>query len=1521
MGWQDDPVVEETPKAAWQSDPVIGESAFKWQPDAMEAGQLGREAMDMAAKNAIPLDRANRAVMGRWVQDNGVVPAGIKFDLPARADDPLPTVGFDGSQPIRSGKSPMAGVTDRNADVALTKSKADRFENFPYLKMIVAFSPQEADRLTVAGNGPAMASDLGRRIEEAATRGTPAKYYALGKVSKDTEAIMALLPAVQKDPANAGSIDPEKVKRLMDAMYASDNLADRRAAVLAEDFRELVNAANVGKDELFGRAAGTQLVNAATSIGAMGEAIIANDPLQAQRRMASDGVDYNKPAITPGQKWAQTGGSVAGGLAAFVVEMAAARRVIGGSQFVQPGKMASAMLNIRDMAAVTGTQGGNPVEGAAVGAAFEVGGAASMLPGPAWLKAAFGIIGSGAAGAGTTKLAGGSDEETIIMALLPAAMKAPGGVAKLIRRVMPETTPEVAAKIETEIQAIPTQQEAPGSTIPAGTPVETAARPQATVGAAGAAVEPAKPMYEPTPEAKAAYDAKLEAATAQYDANPTPEGRKQYAQAIREAQAEMNTAPADPARRDLSMKNAALDAVMVEMSQNPATKREAQTVEQWHSEAEKIVAADPAAPQKLIADITANPRTLSDVENFVVLHEQNRLRLERNSLEAQADAAIKAGDYSTAEALKPAIEANRASYDLMADAAKKAGSEWGAAGRARQEWIKEDYSLSAQERAHSVAKGRSLSLKELAKLKEQTARLEELEREAKDNAPPQEYLDRIAELEKELAEGRKQQRASGGKKVTDPSSPKYGARNRLVTRESYEAMKNDPSVFTNMGADMAKLAKIVTFHIEALGRELGKVTEAIVKDFGEKARPFIKEAYGIAERAMMADKMKAKTASGKGFSIYDIRELKKSFVEGNPKITTTELIDAVHGELVKIDPAITRDQAWDLVAGYGDTKLPSMEEPNPTLRDLTQRAQLEAKLRDMAAGKAPLRSGPQRGEMSDEARRLTAEVQDAVKKGGFKVTDPETQLKSADAAKETHLRNQISDIEDQLAAHERTAKERNVAPDTPEIAKLRAHRDMLKAQLDETLPKPGKTVEQKNEQRAKQYDARIAHLQDKVARNDFSIDKKAEPLELDAANVKRQLEIERLKSAIDRGRMTIWDKVVDIAREASSTARIIAGGDASMMLLQLLPVAAHDVQNLMLLKPTHKWSTAVVQMFQAFKKQHYTEIMGDLQESPYYKRQKDAGLWVEMHGKTSTRDETFMSNLPSKIPFLGKFIDMANQAAVVAGNSARDLLYRELAPRWEAHGRLKTANDWAALATFIGDLTGRAKLPQQKALRNLLSFSSQWMFSARQTLSTFRNVVTLFHTFSLHPELRREGARQLAGFSVMAITAASIANLFGAEVELDPRSSDFMSAKVGNTRYNLIGGLKAQITFIAKFSMGEIKTSDDKMKKTDRGDVVMRYLKSRENPLLSIVSTAVTGRDGVGKPVEWPDDLPNQVRERVAFMYINDAIDSFQQSLQDNPSLIRAMGVGVMDGAISATGVSVQTYAPKPSKTKNTLRP
>ncbi len=198
------------------------------------------------------------------------------------------------------------------------------------------------------------------------------------------------------------------------------------------------------------------------------------------------------------------------------------------------------------------------------------------------------------------------------------------------------------------------------------------------------------------------------------------------------------------------------------------------------------------------------------------------------------------------------------------------------------------------------------------------------------------------------------------------------------------------------------------------------------------------------------------------------------------------VVDAVHNELKQALPDLSRSQTARAIAGYGDFKQLSMDEASVKLRGYKGELQQLAKLEDMAAGIAPAKTGIERRTPTDVERGLIKQVAEKKKEGGYVVTDPERQLKTAIDAINTRLKNQIKDLSSQIESRTKIVKDKRAPPRDAETERLIAERDRLKEQFDSIFGKPELTDEQRIQMAKRAVEKNIKDYERRLKEGDFS---------------------------------------------------------------------------------------------------------------------------------------------------------------------------------------------------------------------------------------------------------------------------------------------------------------------------------------------------------------------------------------------------------------------------------------------------
>jgi HAMP domain-containing protein len=373
---------------------------------------------------------------------------------------------------------------------------------------------------------------------------------------------------------------------------------------------------------------------------------------------------------------------------------------------------------------------------------------------------------------------------------------------------------------------------------------------------------------------------------------------------------------------------------------------------------------------------------------------------------------------------------------------------------------------------------------------------------------------------------------------------------------------NEDSILKSVSDDDIKdFAKVGASYLAKMDINRDGFRDAMVAEFGPEIEPDIDEIYteakNIVQRATGKKVAGAKKAADKGTirdriaaaiqkdQTADVTALVQQLARGHVEKGVSDrdaLLNAVHKDLEDIVPDITRREAMDMISGYGKYRQLSKDATAAILRDLKGQMQQIAKLEDMAAGEAPKKTGAERRKASDEERRLIQQVEDAKKKGGYNVTDPETQLRTALAAAKTRLKNQIKDLDDQIRTRRKILKTKTRLEYDAEANDLKRQRDELKKTFDEVFgptPRTPMTDAQRLEAWKKRASRRMEELKTKLDAGDYAPTPKRPPVELDAAAKAVKADLDRIQARIEMLRGINGEVPKEVVEEVNRLANDI----------------------------------------------------------------------------------------------------------------------------------------------------------------------------------------------------------------------------------------------------------------------------------------------------------------------------------------------------------------------------------------------
>ena len=349
-------------------------------------------------------------------------------------------------------------------------------------------------------------------------------------------------------------------------------------------------------------------------------------------------------------------------------------------------------------------------------------------------------------------------------------------------------------------------------------------------------------------------------------------------------------------------------------------------------------------------------------------------------------------------------------------------------------------------------------------------------------------------------------------------------------------------------------------------------------------------------------------------------------------------------------------------------------------------------------------------------------------------------------------------------------------------------------------------------------------------------------------------------------------------------------------------------QGVFLVGRPKQWLPAFGNMFKFFfNEKSYKGLIDDIKARPTYDLMKQSKLALtDINAKLAGREEAFMSGLAEKIPLFGKGVRASNRAFGGFLNKLRADVFDDIVGKAKQQKIPMSAKATEDIAKFINAATGRGNLPaalERAAVALNATFFSPKLISSRLSLMDPSFYIRL------DPIARKEALKSLLTFSGLASSVLMLAKAGGAEVNLDPRNSDFAKIRVGNTRYDILGGFQQFMRLAAQMVTGErvssttgvVTTSGEGFKPLTRKQILGRFIETKEAPVLSFVSRMLEGKGFAGEEL----NVPEEVSTRFIPMVAQDMFDLQQER--------GAEGVGMALPAFF--GVGVQTYAASPSET------
>lgn len=281
----------------------------------------------------------------------------------------------------------------------------------------------------------------------------------------------------------------------------------------------------------------------------------------------------------------------------------------------------------------------------------------------------------------------------------------------------------------------------------------------------------------------------------------------------------------------------------------------------------------------------------------------------------------------------------------------------------------------------------------------------------------------------------------------------------------------------------------------------------------------------------------------------------------------------------------------------------------------------------------------------------------------------------------------------------------------------------------------------------------------------------------------------------------------------------------------------------------------VTQFSDAAKEIKGENVMDAIRAEGYSRENSMNGVYDKwIPGELSKTNEEYHSNLPAKIPVLGRLY--SGSKTMFDGFNLKmrmDLVdhYVNIVKKMGLDPQdADTAKAWGKLA--IDQTGGKTTNPD-----NALGF---FLFSQRLLKAEANNLTLhLFDktaTTAVKIQSAKTLAKAVAGVAAVMATANAIKP---GTVELDPRSSNAGKIKIGDTRFDIEGGYGSMITLGARIaaaisgnaaikssSTGVLSSLGSGIGQTSYGELIGDFLQGRGSPVEQIISDLANGQTYAG---------------------------------------------------------------------------
>lgn len=342
------------------------------------------------------------------------------------------------------------------------------------------------------------------------------------------------------------------------------------------------------------------------------------------------------------------------------------------------------------------------------------------------------------------------------------------------------------------------------------------------------------------------------------------------------------------------------------------------------------------------------------------------------------------------------------------------------------------------------------------------------------------------------------------------------------------------------------------------------------------------------------------------------------------------------------------------------------------------------------------------------------------------------------------------------------------------------------------------------------------------------------------------------------------------------------------------------------------WAKNAAQSFvdiarQLGKKADNNEVLDAIKADIYSRPNGASGLYNKMKLDIGNLEEAFPTTLPEKIPLFGRLYKASETAYT-------GFLYRMRADI--ADKMVKIANEGGvdmtaplqqeSIGKLVNSLTGRGNLGSLEKVGKTVNT----VFFSPKMLKSNLDFLLLHPTDTMSTFARKQAGLNLAKAVTGMAGILSIAYALDPHsVELDPRSADFGKIRVGDTRFDVSGGMGSLLTLAARIVEHSSKSSTThKVTQLGSGfgqtspmDVVWNFTENKLSPVGSVIKDLINREDFNHNPIT----LGGEANNLLTPLPITNALELLQNPKSANPAL------GIIADSL---GIATNTYSKNTKK-------